>query len=236
MIRMTIIKAPETGTTSGRDMSGIDMVFGPGGGTIGRSRSSTWVLTDTECLVSRTHAEIYADNGQYFVTDKSTNGLFLNKARKPLGFGQVAQLRGGDQLHIGHYVIAVSIEAPPVAVDATDLGSADFLDAATADPMGIFSTSSSAQESESPLQQMFVSASADTIPDNWQHDDWQHDDWQKKVDTDDNFGTLCNPASWFENSLRMTLAPIVGKKSQTLPASDLITLIAQLARAAIITK
>lgn len=209
MIRLTIIKAPEAGTCPGSNM-----VFGPGGGTIGRSRSSTWPLTDNDFLISRVHAEIHADNGQYFVTDKSTNGLFLNHARKPLGAGNATLLRNGDHMHLGHYTLAISLEAP-MQTDA-DLGNIDFLD-----------------DIADVSQPAAIEAAA--IPDNWLH--------PANIGTAADRSTLVADRSedllsmsWFENSLRMMLVPVIGSSVSNMPASDLIALVTQLARKAMGTQ
>jgi len=217
MIRLTIIKAPDIGTPIGSDL-----VFGPGGGTIGRSRSSTWALIDNDFLISRTHAEIHVNNGQYFVTDKSTNGLFLNQARKSLGFGETTPLRNGDQMHLGRYTLVITLEIPRQPSSKEELGSADFLrELELREPQ--------------PPGATFINATA--IPDNWLHEP------ELFACTDTGFekdsGTLITSrnddlpsVSWFENSLRMMLAPVVGSNINTMPASDLISLVTQLARAA----
>jgi type VI secretion system FHA domain protein len=215
MIRLTIIKAPDTGTCTGSDM-----VFGPGGGTIGRSRNSTWALLDNDFLISRIHAEIYADNGQYFVADKSTNGLFLNHARKALGFGEATPLRNGDQMHLGHYTLAIALEAPKPATSAAELGNADFLD-------------------KFPHTEHPSAIEATAIPDNW----LQEPGILELAVESAGSSTLVagrgdDPlsASWFENSLRMMLVPVVGSSISNMPASDLIALVTQLARTAVGSK
>jgi len=217
MIRLTIIKAPDIGTHVGSDA-----VFGPGGGTIGRSRSSTWSLIDNDFLISRTHAEIHVDNGQYFVTDKSTNGLFLNQARKSLGFGETAPLRNGDQMHLGRYTMAITLETPQQSSSQEELGGAAFLYEAT-------------PHEPKPFEPAFTDVGA--IPNNW----LREADFFSSSATgfEKDLGTLVTSrgddlpsASWFENSLRMMLAPVIGSGISTMPASDLISLVTQLARAA----
>lgn len=122
MIRLIVISAPATGVAAG-----FTMVFGPGGGTIGRSHHCTWQLADPDCLISRTHAEIDISHGHYRITDHSTNGLFINHADTALGCGNSVSLHHGDRIRLGHYLLAIEIEAER-GVDATDdLGPADFL-------------------------------------------------------------------------------------------------------------
>lgn len=122
MIRFTVITAPSTGIPAG-----FSMLFGPGGGTIGRSHRCTWQLSDIDCLVSRVHAEITTDDGVYRIIDRSTNGLFINQSEAALGHGQSVQLHHGDNIRVGAYLLQISVEADRVASGAHDLGPADFL-------------------------------------------------------------------------------------------------------------
>jgi len=56
---------------------------------------------DPEAKISRRHARILLNNGQYFVEDLgSTNGTFVNRGRR-LPPGQPQPLREGDEIIIG---------------------------------------------------------------------------------------------------------------------------------------
>lgn len=96
-------------------------MFDESGGTLGRGAGVKLDLPDPERIVSSKHAEIYFENGRYFVTDTSTNGLYINQSKRPLGRGNSIRLESGDQLIVGEYVVRVSLEeaavaaAPPVA-------------------------------------------------------------------------------------------------------------------------
>src|SRR5690242_8761244 len=54
------------------------IVFGVGGGTIGRSADNDWVLPDPQRYVSAHHARVSFRQGSHFLEDLSTNGAFAN--------------------------------------------------------------------------------------------------------------------------------------------------------------
>jgi type VI secretion system protein len=83
--------------------------FDEQGGTIGRREDNDWVLPDQERFISSRHALISFDEGQFFITDVSSNGVFLNQADTPLGSDIRAPLQQGDTLTIGEYEIGVSL-------------------------------------------------------------------------------------------------------------------------------
>ncbi|KPK60063.1 MAG: hypothetical protein AMJ59_08150 [Gammaproteobacteria bacterium SG8_31] len=84
-------------------------VFSVHGGTIGRSPDNDWVLPDPERYLSAHHAAIDYQNGAYFLSDKSTNGVFVNEADQPVGRGAPIRLYDGDRLRMGQYECEVSI-------------------------------------------------------------------------------------------------------------------------------
>ena len=86
------------------------------GGTLGRTRTCDWVLIDASRFISGKHAVISEQNGVYQITDTSTNGVFINDSKTPLGKGNSAILNNGDVLKIGEYVIKIAINgAQPAA-------------------------------------------------------------------------------------------------------------------------
>jgi receptor protein-tyrosine kinase len=84
-------------------------VFGESGGTIGRSPDNYWVLPDPKCYLSAHHCEILFRNGEFWVRDTSRNGVFLNEAEKPIGFGRSARLNDGDELGLAIYTVRVRL-------------------------------------------------------------------------------------------------------------------------------
>jgi type VI secretion system protein len=53
--------------------------------SIGRGSGNDWVLSDPDQHLSRTHCMLSYEQGQYWLTDLSTNGMLLNGARSPTG-------------------------------------------------------------------------------------------------------------------------------------------------------
>lgn len=91
--------------------------FDSAGGSLGRSEQADWYLPDPERVVSGVHAQISCNNGVFSITDKSTNGLFVNRAVDALGQGNSHVLLHGDVLCMGDYEIQVAlIDALPDAM------------------------------------------------------------------------------------------------------------------------
>ncbi len=85
-------------------------VFGTDGGTIGRAADNDWVLPDPERFISGKHAKITLQNDQFFLTDTSTNGVYMNAHSQPMGQGNSAPLTNGDRILIGDYEIEAVLE------------------------------------------------------------------------------------------------------------------------------
>ncbi|MGA2562752.1 MAG: FHA domain-containing protein [Steroidobacteraceae bacterium] len=86
------------------------IVFGVGGGSIGRAHDNDWVLPDPQRYLSAHHARVRFTNGAFHLLDTSTNGVFINERTTALGRRGSYSLRDGDRLRLGEYVIAVSID------------------------------------------------------------------------------------------------------------------------------
>ena len=69
------------------------MRFRASGGTIGRTPDNDWVLP--HALVSGHHADIQFANGTFFITDTSTNGVFVNTLTNRLPKAQPTPLDPG---------------------------------------------------------------------------------------------------------------------------------------------
>ncbi|MFK5914343.1 MAG: type VI secretion system-associated FHA domain protein TagH [Woeseiaceae bacterium] len=82
--------------------------FAHQGGTIGRGSDNAWILEDPERFISSQHSEISFENGQYYITDLSTNGTFSNGAAEPIGKGNAIKLNDGDKFSLGDYEFLVS--------------------------------------------------------------------------------------------------------------------------------
>ncbi len=89
-----------------------------GSATIGRSKDNDWALADPSRLLSGKHCSIECRGDAYFITDTSTNGVYLNRSPDRLGRGNTAQLNDGDLVSFGQYEIEVRIGAPSGAAVA----------------------------------------------------------------------------------------------------------------------
>ena len=95
------------------------------GCSIGRSLDNDWVLPDPSRYVSARHALIRYHAGEYFLTDISTNGVYLNHANEPLGQGRQHHLSDGDRLRLGDYEILASIPTADMTVPRDVVASKD---------------------------------------------------------------------------------------------------------------
>lgn len=90
------------------------IVFGVGGGSIGRGHDNDWVLPDPQRYLSAHHARIQFRSGSYFLLDTSSNGVFVNDATVAIGRRNTYPLRDGDRLRLGDYEIGVGIDATAI--------------------------------------------------------------------------------------------------------------------------
>ncbi|WP_404365761.1 type VI secretion system-associated FHA domain protein TagH [Marinobacter sp.] len=93
--------------------------------SLGRSRECDWCLPDPDRVISSRHADVFFDGQQFVIRDTSTNGVFINGAKDPLGKGVEETLRDGDCLRFGDYEFRLRavVPAAPVRPVATDLNS-----------------------------------------------------------------------------------------------------------------
>lgn len=94
------------------------IVFGVGGGTIGRSADNDWVLPDPQRYVSAHHARVSFRQGIYFLEDLSTNGAFANDSDVAIGKLGPHKLQNGDLIRFGDYQVSVAVDAEDAAEPA----------------------------------------------------------------------------------------------------------------------
>ena len=85
--------------------------FTEAGGSIGRAQGNDWVLPDPERYISGRHASISCQGGTYFLTDTSTNGVFINGSPTPVGNGNSVALNNGDRIAFGDYEMEVVLDS-----------------------------------------------------------------------------------------------------------------------------
>ncbi|MGA8705435.1 MAG: type VI secretion system-associated FHA domain protein TagH, partial [Steroidobacteraceae bacterium] len=90
--------------------SRASIVFGVGGGSIGRAHDNDWVLPDPQRYLSAHHARVKFRDGEFHLLDTSTNGVFVNDHSEALGRRGSHVLRDGDRLRLGNYDITVALD------------------------------------------------------------------------------------------------------------------------------
>lgn len=85
----------------------LEAVFDRRGGSMGKKADNRLVLPDPTNVISRSHAVIRFDNGNFAITDRSTNGTHICN-RQILLRGCSAPLLDGDILKIGDYMLRVT--------------------------------------------------------------------------------------------------------------------------------
>ncbi|SEW39958.1 FHA domain protein [Cognatiyoonia koreensis] len=83
---------------------------------VGRSASMDWSLPDPQRHISGHHFDVSFRNGKYFLTDVSTNGVFLEGQRHRIEGAH--ELKSGERFQVGHYFITVSLGDAAVAAAA----------------------------------------------------------------------------------------------------------------------
>lgn len=97
------------GSSAQHQLNNSRFSFSPLGGLIGRSAECDWILDDPERRLSGKHAAITFENQQFFITDISTNGIYLNGNETPLGKGNGYPINTGDRFAMGPYTVEASI-------------------------------------------------------------------------------------------------------------------------------
>ena len=95
-----------------REIVGDDAVrvFRENSGTIGRSLQNDWILPDPDRFISGRHATIDFRGGAYYLADTSSNGVYINGDREPLGKGNPRRLFNGDTIRLGDFEINVTVD------------------------------------------------------------------------------------------------------------------------------
>lgn len=105
-LRLTVIS-----DQSAELASAASIVFGVGGGNIGRARDNDWVLPDPKRYLSSHHARVQFRRGTYYLEDTSTNGVYVNDSTTALARRGPHALADGDVLRLGSYRVLVKLDA-----------------------------------------------------------------------------------------------------------------------------
>ncbi|PTV95976.1 FHA domain protein [Rhodobacter aestuarii] len=91
----------------------VRIMVGSQGCQVGRNSTMHWVLPDPSRMISGHHFDISFTDGGWWLTDRSTNGTFLQGSRYRLD--QPYRLRHMDRFQVGHYLIVALIKEPAPA-------------------------------------------------------------------------------------------------------------------------
>jgi hypothetical protein len=96
--------------------------------SVGRDPDNDLVLRDAGTKISRRHFVVGYRDGNWQLSDLSTNGTYLNRESKPIGAGTRRTLSNGDRIRLDPYEIEVkliedAVEAPDLR--GNDAGSRD---------------------------------------------------------------------------------------------------------------
>ncbi len=92
------------------------------GGIIGRSTTCDWIIADPKRLVSSHHGLVSYRDGQYFLTDISSNGIAVSGTSERLRKGLARLINDGDVYQLGSVDIRARLKAhvrQAFAFDAT---------------------------------------------------------------------------------------------------------------------
>ncbi|WP_024871773.1 type VI secretion system-associated FHA domain protein TagH [Tolumonas lignilytica] len=85
------------------------VTFQQAGGSIGRSETATWQLSDHSRHISGVHAEISYEEGVYYLTDRSTNGTFDVGRNARLQKNAEYPIAHGDRFRMGDFIFKARI-------------------------------------------------------------------------------------------------------------------------------
>jgi type VI secretion system protein len=83
--------------------------------TIGRNSDNDWAIPDPQRFLSGKHCRIHKEGGEYYITDTSTNGVFMNGSEERLARNDSVKLEPGDKFRIGDYEFEVLIDDEALA-------------------------------------------------------------------------------------------------------------------------
>jgi type VI secretion system FHA domain protein len=130
---ITIIKSPDSVAPAVSSKT-----FDMQGGSIGRGKNNSWVLDDPERFLSACHCQFSCENGQFYITDLSTNGTFFSDSPNPMGNGTKLPVKDGDTFALGEYEFSVSL----TNAEAIDDPFASSMPSSSSVPDDIFSSPS----------------------------------------------------------------------------------------------
>ncbi len=160
-LNLSIVKSP-----AGVTLASSQKIFSEQGGTIGRGDGNDWVLSDPDRFLSSRHCCFGFEDGQYYLTDTSTNGTFINGAPEPIGKGGKIPVNDGDSIELGDYQFRIGLE-PDIAMPNDPFAAPEPAPEPAAAPADIFSNGdpfAALESSSSPASDPFGSQGFETSP------------------------------------------------------------------------
>ncbi len=140
--------------------------------SIGRNPDNHWALPDPQRFMSGTHCWLENRNGTWFVTDTSTNGVFINGSDQRMSKNDSVALKQADRIRLGDYELEVDLQQS-AQVTASQAGAAADLsgDPFRSDVEDIFASpevsrppaAADQKEVNTPLSQMDSSLLGDSV-------------------------------------------------------------------------
>ena len=93
--------------------------FGEAGGVIGRADDCDWIILDSHHHVSSQHAKITFSDGEFYLTDLSTNGTQVLQSGQRLRKGETHLVEHGTQYRIGAFEIRARLIEEPAGFGGT---------------------------------------------------------------------------------------------------------------------
>jgi len=98
--------------------------FKQAGGLIGRADNCDWVIQDNDSHISGQHAQVTFNDGEFYLTDLSTNGTEIMPSGQRLRRGETHLIEHGNQYRLGKFEIRARLVKDP----SSFVGSADHLE------------------------------------------------------------------------------------------------------------
>jgi type VI secretion system protein len=81
--------------------------------SIGRNSDNHWTLPDPQRFLSGTHCWLENRDGSWFITDTSTNGVFINDSDQRLTKNDSVALSQADRVRLGDYDLEIDLQDSP---------------------------------------------------------------------------------------------------------------------------
>lgn len=95
----------------------VSKEFKSAGGVIGRAPDCDWIIADPKRYVSGHHAIISSQNGQFYITDVSSNGTVLKNTGSRLPAGEAFLIEHGAVFSMGDYDIRARLAYDPATFE-----------------------------------------------------------------------------------------------------------------------